>query len=224
MSGCQKVLLAWSSGKDSAWSLRTLQRRGDIDVAGLLTTFNRDAGRVSMHAVREELVQMQACAVGLPLHKVKIPAECSNNQYEAAMDKVLSRAKAAGVTAVAFGDLFLEDVRRYREERLVAIGIEPLFPLWGLDTHALAREMVHAGLKAHITSVDTQQLDARFAGRTFDDEFLGDLPAAVDPCGERGEFHTFAYEGPMFAAPLAITGGEVMTRGQFVYVDVLPTS
>lgn len=175
-----------------------------------------------MHAVRETLVQAQASAVGLPLHKVEIPAECSEDQYEAAMDKVLLRAKADGVTGVAFGDLFLEDVRRYREDRLVAIGIEPLFPLWGLDTHALAREMVHADLRARITSVDTQQLDARFAGRTFDDEFLDDLPAAVDPCGERGEFHTFAYEGPMFAAPLAITGGEVVTRGQFVYADVLP--
>jgi uncharacterized protein (TIGR00290 family) len=223
MSGCQKTLLAWSSGKDSAWALRTLRRCGDVEVVGLLTTFNEDAGRVSMHAVREELVQAQARAVGLPLHKVKTPAECSNKQYEAAMDKVLSRAKAAGVTAAAFGDLFLEDIRRYREERLVAIGIAPLFPLWGLDTHALAREMVHADLKAHVTSVDTQQLDARFAGRTFDDRFLDDLPAAVDPCGERGEFHTFAYDGPMFAAPLSITGGEVVTRGQFIYADVLPT-
>jgi len=189
-----------------------------------MTTFNEDAGRVSMHAVREELVHAQAAAVGLPLHKVKIPAECTNTQYEAAMGSALSRAKAEGVTAVAFGDLFLEDVRHYREERLAAVGIEPLFPLWGLDTHALAREMVRAGLRAHVTTVDTQQLDARFAGRTFDHRLLDDLPAGVDPCGERGEFHTFCYEGAMFAAPLSICGGEVVTQGQFVYADVLPTA
>jgi uncharacterized protein (TIGR00290 family) len=201
-----------------------LRRRGEVAVVGLMTTFNEDARRVSMHAVREELVHAQARVVGLPLHEVEIPAECTNAQYDAAMGRALSRAKAEGVTAVAFGDLFLEDVRRYREERLAAIGIEPLFPLWGLDTHALAWEMVRAGLRAHVTSVDTTQLDARFAGRTFDDRFLGDLPAGVDPCGERGEFHTFSYEGPMFAAPLSIRGGEVVAQGQFVYADVLPTA
>ena len=176
-----------------------------------------------MHAVREELVHAQARAVGLQLYKVNLPAECSNEDYEAAMEKVLSRAKSDGITSIAFGDLFLQDIRHYREERLAAIGIEPLFPLWEQDTCALAREMVQAKLKAVVTCVDSKQLDARFAGRTFDDEFLDDLPEAVDPCGEKGEFHTFAYEGPMFTAPLTITGGEVVTRGQFIYADVLPT-
>ena len=224
MPGSPKALLAWSSGKEhDTWALHILRRCGEVAVAGLMTTFNEDAGRVSMHAVREELVHAQARAVGLPLHEVKIPAECDNAQYDAAMGRALSLAKAEGVTAIAFGDLFLEDVRRYREERLAAIGIEPLFPLWGLDTHALAREMVRTGLRARVTSVDTTQLDARFAGRTFDDRFLDDLPASVDPCGERGEFHTFACEGPMFANPLFVTGGEVVTHGQFVYADVLAT-
>lgn len=223
MPNPRKTLLAWSSGKDSAWALRTLRQRSDVEVAGLLTTFNEDAGRVSMHAVREALVEAQARALGLPLHKVKLPAECSNDQYNAAMERAMTHAKDVGITAVAFGDLFLEDVRNYREERLRAVDVDALFPLWGLDTHVLAREMVREGLKAHVTSVDTQQLGAQFAGRTFDDQFLDDLPATVDPCGERGEFHTFAYEGPMFTAPLSVTAGEVVTRGQFAYADVLPT-
>lgn len=217
-----KALVAWSSGKDSAWALHTLRRSGDIDVVGLLTTVNRDVHRVAMHAVRASLVHAQARAVELPLQVVEIPAECTNEQYDEAMENALLRAKAEDVSAVAFGDLFLEDVRRYREERLAPTGIEPLFPLWGLPTHKLAREMIGAGLQAHVTSVDTQQLDARFAGRAFEGSFLDDLPPAVDPCGERGEFHTVAFAGPMFTAPLAVIGGKVETRGRFVYADVLP--
>jgi len=187
-----------------------------------MTTINADEGRVSMHGVRKELVLMQARAVGLPLHEVQLPADCNDATYDAEMGRALIRARAEGITAVAFGDLFLEDVRRYREGRLAAVGIDALFPLWGLNTQALAREMVRAGLKAHVTSVDTEQLDGGFAGKTFDDRFLDDLPACVDACGERGEFHTLCYEGPMFAAPLSIRSGEVVQGGRFVYADVLP--
>jgi uncharacterized protein (TIGR00290 family) len=216
-----KVLLCWSSGKDSAWTLHRLRARDDVDVVGLLTTINRDAGRVSMHAVREELLDLQAAALGLPVIKVLIPEQCVNADYERAMAEALERARADGVTAVAFGDLFLEDVRRYREERLQPTGLQLLFPLWHLDTSALAREMVDAGLRAHITCVDPRQLDRSFAGRTFDRVLVEALPESVDPCGERGEFHTFAYAGPMFAQPLAIRPGEVVERDGFVFADIL---
>lgn len=216
--------MCWSSGKDSAWALHQLRTRGDVDVVGLLTTLNQDAGRVSMHAVRERLLERQAAALNLPLTKVLIPEQCVNADYEAAMAAALERAQANGVTAVAFGDLFLEDVRRYREERLAGTGIEPLFPLWGLDTAKLAGEMVAGGLRAHLTCVDPRQLDRSFAGRTYDAALLDDLPAGVDPCGERGEFHTFAYAGPMFAQPIPIAAGEVVERAGFVYADLLDAS
>lgn len=216
-----KALMCWSSGKDSAWALHRLRTQGGVDIVGLLTTLNRDAARVSMHAVREQLLDVQAAALGLPVIKVLIPEECVNADYERAMAAALDKARAEGVTAVAFGDLFLEDVRRYREERLADTGITPLFPLWGLDTKPLAREMVGGGLRAHITCVDPRQLDRSFAGRTFDASLLDDLPATVDPCGERGEFHTFAYAGPMFSRPIAIRPGEVVERNGFVFADVL---
>jgi uncharacterized protein (TIGR00290 family) len=215
-----KALMCWSSGKDSAWALHRLRTAGEVEIVGLLTTINRDAGRVSMHAVRERLLDEQAAALGLPVTKVLIPEQCVNADYERAMAAALEQARDGGVTAVAFGDLFLEDVRRYREERLAPTGITPLFPLWGLDTAKLAREMVEAGLRAHITCVDPRQLDRSFAGRTFEHALLDALPAAVDPCGERGEFHTFAHSGPMFARPIPIEAGEVVERGGFVFADI----
>ncbi len=217
-----KALLAWSSGKDSAWSLHVLRERGEVEVVGLLTTINQAFDRVAMHAVRADLLRTQAEAAELPLWPVPIPWPCSNAEYEAAMEGALARARAGGVTHVAFGDLFLEDIRRYREERLAPTGMRPLFPLWGLPTDALARRMVEAGLRARLTCVDPRQLDARFAGRDFDAALLAELPATVDPCGERGEFHTVAHAGPMFSRPIAIRTGEVVARDGFVFADLLP--
>jgi uncharacterized protein (TIGR00290 family) len=217
-----KLWLSWSSGKDSAWALHALRRQGAYEVAGLLTTINEAASRVAMHAVRETLLERQAAAAGVPLIKVRIPSPCPNEAYEAAMAGAMAQAKRDTIAAVAFGDLFLEDVRRYREEKLAPTGIRPVFPIWGLETKGLAREMVASGLRAHITCVDPKQLDATFAGRTFDDGFLDDLPAGVDPCGENGEFHSFALAGPMFSAPIPVTPGEVVTRDGFVFADLLP--
>lgn len=215
-----KALLAWSSGKDSAWALHTLRAQGEIDVIGLLTTINRVARRASMHGVREELLEAQATAADLPLTKAFIPNPCSNEQYETVMAREMEKARAAGVTALVFGDLFLEDVRRYREERLASSGIRPVFPLWGRDTHSLAREMVRSGLRATVTCVDPAQLDASFAGRTFDDRFLHELPGGVDPCGERGEFHTLVHGGPMFERSIPVRPGKVVERDGFVFSDV----
>jgi len=217
-----KTLLAWSSGKDSAWSLHVLRAAGDVEVVGLLTTINQAFDRVAMHAVRSELLRAQAAAAELPLWTVPIPWPCSNDAYEAAMSAALDRARGEGVGAVAFGDLFLEDIRRYREERMAATGLTPLFPLWGRPTEPLAREMIAGGLRARLTCVDPRSLDARFAGRDFDATFLAELPATVDPCGERGEFHSFAYDGPMFARPIPIRSGEVVTRDGFVFADLVP--
>jgi uncharacterized protein (TIGR00290 family) len=214
--------LASSSGKDSAWTLHTLRARGEVDVVGLLTTLNRDAARVAMHAVREELLDAQAKAAGLPLVKLFLPHPCSNAAYEEAMHGAVARARAAGVTHLAVGDLFLEDVRQYRERMLAGTGLEPLFPLWGEPTGHLARRMVAAGLRAYLTCVDPKQVASTFAGRTFDEGLLEDLPDGVDPCGERGEFHTFAYAGPMFAHPIPARPGVVITRDGFVFADLHP--
>jgi uncharacterized protein (TIGR00290 family) len=214
----KRVLVAWSSGKDSAWMLQVLRRLPDVEIAGLFTTMNAQTERVAVHAVRAELLEAQARAAGLPLYRIALPYPCSNATYEAALARFLS---TAGVTHVAFGDLFLEDIRRYRERQFAALGIEPLFPLWGLPTQALAGEMVAAGLRAWITCVDARQAPREWAGRCFDAEFLADIPAGIDPCGERGEFHTFAFAGPMFRAPLATRVGEVSERDGFVYADVL---
>jgi uncharacterized protein (TIGR00290 family) len=188
----------------------------------LLTTINQEVSRVAMHAVREELLEAQAAALGLPLTKVPIPNPCSNTQYEEAMRRAVASAQAAGVTQIAFGDLFLEDVRRYREAKLAATGIEPIFPLWGANTHALAREMVDAGLRAVVTSVDPKRLATAFVGRTYDRALLDDLPREVDPCGENGEFHSFAYAGPMFAKALPIAHGKIIHRDGFAFADVVP--
>lgn len=216
-----EVWLSWSSGKDSAWALKVLRDRPDIEVVGMLTTVNQQAGRVAMHAVREQLLEMQAAAVGLPLLKVLIPSPCSNAEYEHAMTGAMQRAKERGIKGIAFGDLFLEDVRRYREEKLAGTGVEPLFPLWGEDTGRLARTMVRSGVRAYVTCVNPEMLDSSWAGRSFDDCLLDELPDAVDPCGEHGEFHTFVHEGPMFAAPLPVRPGRIVERDGFVFADVV---
>lgn len=218
-----KTLLSWSSGKDCAWALRSLRRQPEVELVGLLTTLNDEVDRVAMHGVRHELLRAQAEAAGLPLWAVPLPWPCSNEQYQAIMGEVVTRARQDGVEAMAFGDLHLADIRAYRERQLGGSGIRPLFPLWGgqADTASLAREMVHAGLRATLVCVDTAQLSADFLGRTFDEELLADLPEGVDPCGENGEFHTFCFAGPMFSAPLPVRLGERVDRGQFHYVDLL---
>jgi uncharacterized protein (TIGR00290 family) len=217
-----RTLVCWSSGKDSAWALYSLQRAPDVEVVGLLTTINLEVKRVSMHSTRESLLDMQAEAVSLPLRKVFLPDPCPNEAYERAMEDALKEAKAEGVQAIAFGDLFLEDIRRYREENLAGTGMKPLFPLWGSDTRELALTMVGGGLRAFVVCVDPAVLDPSFAGRTFDRRFLEDLPPEVDPCGERGEFHTFAFQGPMFRTPLAIQPGDIVERAGFVFADLSP--
>ncbi len=219
-----KAWLAWSSGKDSAWALRTVREAGTFDVVALLTTVNRTHGRVAMHAVRESLLEMQAEAAGVPLVKVGIPSPCSNEIYEAAMSEAMGRARDEGVGHVIFGDLFLEDIRAYREKQLARCGMTPVFPLWGIETRRLAEEMLAGRLSAYLTCVDPRQLDRSFAGRRFDAELLADLPARVDPCGENGEFHTFACAGPMFRAEVAVTVGEIVERDGFVFADLLPKS
>jgi len=222
-----RALLAWSSGKDSAWSLHVLSEAAARDpraprVVGLLTTVNETHDRVAMHAVRRELLAAQAAAAGLPLFEVPIPSPCSNAEYERAMATAMARARGDGIAHVAFGDLFLADIRRYREEKLAGTGLTPLFPLWGRPTRALAEEMLAGGLVAHLTAVDPRQIDARFAGRRFDRALLDELPPGADPCGENGEFHTFVSAGPMLSRPLAVRTGEVVTRDGFVFADVLP--
>ncbi len=216
-----KALVAWSSGKDSAWALQEARRAGEVEVVGLLTTVTSEFGRVSMHAVREALLEAQAEAVGLPCRTIGIPFPCVNEVYERRMETALGAARAEGVTRVVFGDLFLADVRAYRESRMAGSGVEPLFPLWGRGTAALAREMLAAGLRATLTCVDPRRLDRSFAGRAFDAALLEDLPPGVDPCGENGEFHTFAWDGPMFRRPLEIAAGDVVERDGFVFADLL---
>jgi uncharacterized protein (TIGR00290 family) len=217
-----KILLSWSSGKDSAWALHLLNRERPGAVGALLTTVNQAVDRVAMHGVRRELVEAQAAAAGLPLWCVPIPHPCPNEVYEAQMRDACARAVAEGFTHVAFGDLFLEDVRRYREERLAGTGLAPLFPVWGVPTAALAREMIAAGVKTRLSVVDTRKLDASFAGRELDEALLRDLPSGVDPCGENGEFHTFVSAGPILKAPLDVELGEVVVREPYVYIDIKP--
>ena len=200
--------------------VHVLRQQRDIQLAGILTTVNAKYSRVAMHAVRETLLEAQADALGLPLWKVPIPSPCPNEVYERAMAAAVSRAIGDGFTHMAFGDLFLEDIRRYREEKLAGTGLTPLFPLFGADTARLARDMIAGGLKARLTCVNPKALDARFAGRDFDATLLDELPPSVDPCGERGEFHSFAYAGPMFARPIPIVSGEVVERDGFVFADV----
>ncbi|HEU4567618.1 MAG TPA: hypothetical protein VFR99_06235 [Marmoricola sp.] len=218
----QRCWLSWSSGKDSTMALAALREDPAVEVVGLLTTVNEDADRVAMHAVRRALLIAQAAALDLPLHVVPIPQACRNETYEERMAAAVEAARADGVTRMAFGDLFLADVRAYREQMLAPTGIEPLFPLWGRDTTALAGEMLDRGVRATLTCVDPRQLDAAFAGREYDDRLLAELPQGVDPCGENGEFHTFVRDGPGFRHPLAVRTGEVVERDGFVFADVLP--
>jgi uncharacterized protein (TIGR00290 family) len=217
-----KALLSWSSGKDAAWALHILRQRDEVEVVGLLTTTNAAFERVAMHGVREALLEAQAEAVGLPLRKLPLPWPCPNEAYEARMAKACTEAVAEGIEVVAFGDLFLEEVRDYRIEKLAGTGLKPLFPLWNPDTRGLAQAMVAAGLKASLACVDARVLAATYAGRDFDAALLADLPPTVDPCGERGEFHTFAWDGPMFRHPVPVRRGEVVERDGFVFADLVP--
>src|SRR5579863_4230245 len=221
ISSMKRVLLSWSSGKDSAWTLHVLRRDPSIEVCGLLTTLNAEFDRVAMHGVRHAVLEAQAAAARLPLWTVPLPWPCSNEMYEQRMAEVCTRAVAEKIDAVAFGDLFLEDVRAYRERQLAPTGLEPLFPLWQIPTDELARTMIAGGLRARISCVDTDKLPASFAGREFDEKLLRDFPVGIDPCAERGEFHTCVYAGPMFTAPLALTTGEIVTRDRFVFADLL---
>ena len=218
----RKTLLSWSSGKDSAWTLHVLRQRSDVEVVGLVTTINQLYHRISIHAVRVELLRRQAEVAGLPLYLIGLPHPCANADYEAAMETFIGRVKREGIECMAFGDLFLADIREYREARLAGTGITPLFPLWELSTTELAREMIRGGLRAVITCVNPQQLPASFAGREFNEQFLADLPAHIDPCGERGEFHSFVFDGPMFQNAVRVELGEICEREGFVYADVLP--
>jgi uncharacterized protein (TIGR00290 family) len=217
----KRILLSWSSGKDSAWSLHVLRQRGEYEVVGLLTTFNGEADRVAMHAVRRELVERQAAAVGLPLWAVALPWPCSNEQYESLMSQTCAKAVAEGIEGVAFGDLFLDDVRAYREKQMKGTGLEPVFPVWGMPTGALAREMIASGTRAKLTCVDTRKLDGSFAGREFDEDLLAELPSDVDACGERGEFHSFVYAGPMLRGVVGVSVGSTVVREQFVFADLM---
>lgn len=217
-----RVALAWSSGKDSAWALHTLRADPRFTVVALLTTVNAAFDRVAMHAVRRQLLERQAEAAGLPLHVAEIPSPCPNETYEAAMAAAVARLKAEDVEAIAFGDLFLPDVRAYRERQMAGTGLQLVFPLWGRPTGELARSMIDGGLRARLTCVDPRVLPGSFAGRPFDRALLADLPAGVDPCGENGEFHTFTWDGPMFRHPVPVEPGEVVERDGFVFADLVP--
>jgi len=216
-----RVLVSWSSGKDAAWTLHVLRQQGAVEIVGLLTVVSRGDDRVAMHAVREALLEAQAERVGAPLWKVPIPAPCSAEEYAAAMARAIGEAREAGVRQFAFGDLFLEDVRAAREEKLAPTGLSAIFPLWGRDTKALATEMIDAGLRARLVSIDPKRLDRSFAGRALDASLLHDLPPDVDPCGEHGEFHTFVHDGPMFSRPVPVVPGPVTERDGYWYADLL---
>lgn len=217
----RRVLLSWSSGKDSAWTLHVLQQQPDVEIVGLLTTLNAEAGRVTMHAVRNDILRAQAESVGIPLWPVMLPQPCPNEEYEQHMGAAMQRAEEEGVTHVAFGDLFLEDVRDYRIKNFEHSRLEPIFPIWQEPTHELAREMIDAGIEAYVTCVDPKQLDSAFAGRQFDYRFLDELPAGVDPCGENGEFHTCVVDGPMYKDPIRVSPGEIVERDGFFFADLV---
>jgi uncharacterized protein (TIGR00290 family) len=216
----KRIVLSWSSGKDSAWALHTLRQSADVEVVGLLTTINEHFQRVAMHGTRVELLRMQAASAGLPLIEVLLPWPCANEQYERVMAACCEALRREAVEAVAFGDLFLEDVRAYREQQMAKANLEPLFPLWGMPTRALAATMIASGLKAKIATLDPERVPRHFAGAEFDAGFLAQLPADADPCAERGEFHTFCYAGPMFRELITVTVGEVVERDGFVYADL----
>ncbi len=215
-------MLSWSSGKDSAWALHTMRQDSGIIVDGLFCTINQKFERVAMHAVRVALLQQQADSIGLPIQLIPIPHPCSDADYARIMGEFVARENARGVTGFAFGDLFLEDIREYREKALSGTGITPIFPIWGMDTRVLAAAMLDSGLRAQITCVDPSQLASEFSGREYNADFLRDLPPGVDPCGENGEFHSFAFAGPMFGHEVKIKVGETTTRDKFVFTDLLP--
>lgn len=218
----KKALIAWSSGKDSAWALHEIRSRGEYEIIGALTTVTETFARVSMHAVREEILRRQCRAAGLAQKIVPIPFPCPNGIYEARMAAALADAKAEGVTHIVFGDLFLEDVRGYREEKLKGSGIAPVFPLWGRPTDRLACEMIEGGLKAKLVCIDPKILPKAFAGRAFDASLIEEFPAGVDPCGERGEFHTCVTGGPMFREEIEVKPGDIVERDGFVFADLVP--
>jgi uncharacterized protein (TIGR00290 family) len=218
----KETLLSWSSGKDSAWALHVLRQEQDIKVVGLFCTFNMKFERGAMHAVRNELIQQQAERIGLPLQLIPIPYPCSDFEYKTIMENFIEQAESEGIDCIAFGDLYLEGIRSYREANLAETGIEPLFPLWGIPTNELSKEMVSSGLRAKITSIDPKYLPVDFAGHDYDNAFLEQIPDNVDPCGENGEFHSFVYDGPMFKNKVNITVGETVMRDGFVYTDILP--
>jgi len=217
-----KAFLSWSSGKDAAFALYEARRLGLADIAGVLTTINEGTGRVQSHGVRHELLDRQIEALGLPVIKVMLPSPCPNAVYEARMAEAFDKLKAEGVRHVVYGDLFLEDIRAYREKQMEAADMEALFSLWDRNTGELAGAMIASGLEARVACVDTRRLDRSFAGRSFDEAFLSDLPAGVDPCGENGEFHTVVTAGPIFAAPIATSVGEIEERDGFAFADILP--
>ncbi len=218
-----KAFVSWSSGKDSAFALHEARHRGEVDVVGLLTTVNEVHHRVAMHGTRESLLDHQIEAIGLPCLKIPLPSPCPNEIYEARMTEACAHIAAQGVRHIVFGDLFLEDIRAYRETRLKAVGMEAVFPLWKRDTQVLAREMIDSGLVAHLVCVDPRRLDRKFAGRRFDAALLAEFPPTVDPCGENGEFHTAVTAGPMFSEPITVQPGEVIERDGFVFADVIPS-
>lgn len=217
-----RAILSWSSGKDGAWALHLLRQQPGIQVEALVTSFNTEADRVAMHGIRRELVEAQARLVGLPLWPVELPWPCSNEQYELRIGAVFERATEEGFDAIAFGDLFLQDIRDYRERQLNGRGLKPLFPVWKIPTTELARAMIASGVKAKIVCVDTAKIAKSFAGRDYDRHFLEELPPGIDPCGENGEFHTFVYEAPVFSGPIPVRAGVVIERDGFAFADFLP--
>ena len=217
-----KTLMAWSSGKDSAWALHKLQQNLEIDLVGLFCTINKESDRVVMHDVRVELLQKQAKSIGLPLEIIEIPYPCSNTEYDKIMEIFAEKAKNDNVEYFAFGDLFLKGVRNYREEKLKGTGIKPIFPIWGIPTDVLSREMIRSGLRTVITCINPKQTPSEFIGKEFDDDFLDSLPNNIDPCGENGEFHSFVFDGPMFKNKIEILIGDIVHRDDFLFVDILP--
>jgi uncharacterized protein (TIGR00290 family) len=220
-NGLPKILLSWSGGKDSAWALAVLRQRGEYEVVGLVTTLNERFRRVAIHGYREALLDEQAEAAGLPVWKVDLPFPCTNAEYEARMAVVLERAVQEGIYGIAFGDLFLQEIRAYRLKQLAGTGLEAIFPVWGIPTDELAETMIAGGLRAYLTCIDPRVLDRAFVGRAFDTALLRELPVGVDRCGERGEFHTFAWAGPMFSRSISVTPAEVVERDGFVYAELL---
>ena len=224
MNARKRTLLSWSSGKDSAWALHKLQQSKEIEVIGLFTTINRVHRRVAMHAVSNRLLRAQAQAVGFPLEELEIPYPCSDAEYAQVMERFLAEAATHDIEKIAFGDLALEEIRRYREQKMRHTGIEPLFPIWGIPTNDLSKELIEVGFRMLITCIDPRSVPREFIGREYDKTFLEELPDHVDPCGENGEFHTFVFDGPIFKAPLQVKPGRIVERDGFVFADVVQQS